>query len=563
MSKFIKYENLDFKIENKTFYSTSVQVGVRSNIQPVILSDGSLLRYAPESAVVGTLSAEFYLTGSLDDFLYPLSLTEDSFSCSFGGVFIENCYLNSLSFSVENFSPITISVEADWYGKINNSNIFKPSSLKNRNQTLSQIAHSNQSYIIEDVKNNFGFSEIFGFSYSEKCSRLPFFEAGQSIPFRVAKSDRQKSIEVRGNYISSDLVPDEGIDSEATINLKTIDGNLLQQFSVTGKINAQNITIASNGFLQSSLSLNQTVSPSRADLQNATSDSESLSYIAMWGDSMVNLMFTSNSMTQALSNLNIDRRVVNKGVNAETALGIGSRQGGIAVSGTIASNTIPADTSSIAVTISSPTFEGSNYFLAGTSSIPVKIDNVIGTLTRTSTTPTYTFARSSIGLATSVSNPVRIMPYYIDDDTGINLNEYTSILWLGTNGSGSVNISNSEIIEGMIDSLPVKEKRVMILPMFGQTIYDYNLSNNYWRLQNEEIASAFPEYWFDARSLFLSGAKNFVTGNGGTWTATDENAVYTSGVIPPSLAADNTHLNTSGYSLYCSIIANELQRKGW
>jgi hypothetical protein len=40
MSKFIKYENLDFRINNDIFYSTSVEISLQSSIEPVLLSDG-------------------------------------------------------------------------------------------------------------------------------------------------------------------------------------------------------------------------------------------------------------------------------------------------------------------------------------------------------------------------------------------------------------------------------------------------------------------------------------------------------------------------------------------
>ena len=60
MSKFIKYENLDFRINNDIFYSTSVEISLQSSIEPVLLSDGSLLRYAPQGTVVGSLNTEFF-----------------------------------------------------------------------------------------------------------------------------------------------------------------------------------------------------------------------------------------------------------------------------------------------------------------------------------------------------------------------------------------------------------------------------------------------------------------------------------------------------------------------
>lgn len=269
MSKFIKYENVDFKIENTIFYSSSVQIALKSNIQPVLLSDGTLLRYAPESSVVGSLSAEFYLNTALINSLFPLSNSEASFSCSFAGVSIDNCYINSLSFSVENFSPVLVTIDADWYGKINVNNNFKPKTLESRNSSFNEIAHANQSYIIEDDKNKFGFTEIFNFNYSEKCSRIPFFELGESVPFRVMKADRQRNLEIKGNYINSETLPDEGIDSEAVINLKSLTGNLINTFYITGKINTQNISASQDGILESSISINQTVAPSRQEISDA------------------------------------------------------------------------------------------------------------------------------------------------------------------------------------------------------------------------------------------------------------------------------------------------------
>ena len=92
MSKFIKYENLDFRINNDVFYSNSVSISLQSNISPVLLSDGSLLRYAPDNTVIGSLSTEFYLTDSFPSYLNTTSNSESSISCEFAGIKIDNCY---------------------------------------------------------------------------------------------------------------------------------------------------------------------------------------------------------------------------------------------------------------------------------------------------------------------------------------------------------------------------------------------------------------------------------------------------------------------------------------
>lgn len=268
MSKFIKYENLDFKINSDVFYSTSVKISLQSNIQPVLLADGSLLRYAPQETVIGSLSTEFYLTGSLPSYLDVLDSSESYAICSFAGISVNKCFIKSLSFTASQFSPILLTADFDWYGTINSANsteALKPSYF-NRNPTLSGISHSNNSYI-SDLSNVFGFNEIFSYSYTESCDRLPFFKNGEIAPFRVSKTNRSKNVSVEGNYFKqSNIAEIEGKDSVCDIYLKDYANNLLNTFSVSGKIDSRSLNIETNGILQSSMSINQRVAPLRSSL---------------------------------------------------------------------------------------------------------------------------------------------------------------------------------------------------------------------------------------------------------------------------------------------------------
>jgi len=275
MTKFIKYENLDFRINSNTFYSTSIKISLQSNIQPVLLADGSLLRYAPQETVIGGLSIEFYLTGSLPNYLNVVGSSETSVNCDFGGITINNCYLKSLSFNATQFSPILLTADFDWYGKINNANstyslsnksIGGPSGPSGPVEYLSQISHSNNSYIL-DSSNVFGFSEIFSYSYNESCDRVPFFANDEIVPFRVAKINRAKSVSVDGNYFKKSNVSDiEGTDSICDLYLNDYNNNLLNTFNISGKIDARSLNIDVNGLLQSTLSINQRVAPLRNTL---------------------------------------------------------------------------------------------------------------------------------------------------------------------------------------------------------------------------------------------------------------------------------------------------------
>lgn len=261
MSKFIKYENLDFRIDNNIFYSNSVTISLQSNISPVLLSDGSLLRYAPENTVIGSLNTEFYLTTSFPSFLNLMSTNETSVSCVFAGVQIDQCYLKSLSFNVKNFEPVLISAEFDWYGKINSAN--STNSLKpfyaGRNNQLTDISHSHHTFLM-DVDKVFGFDEIFSFNYSEKVDLLPFFANGEIVPFRVAKTNKIKSMSVDGNYFKrNNIAQIEGQSVNCDLNLKNYNNTLLKTFNIFGKIESRSLNISSEGILQSTLSMMQRV----------------------------------------------------------------------------------------------------------------------------------------------------------------------------------------------------------------------------------------------------------------------------------------------------------------
>lgn len=259
MSKYIKYENIDFRIQNDVFYSNSIGISLQSNISPILLSDGSLLRYAPDNTVIGSLNTEFYLTGSLPSYLNTTSTIEDPVNCSFAGIIIEKCYLKSLSFKVANFEPVLLSAEFDWYGTINSTNSTNnlKSFFPKRNSQLSDISHSHHTFLM-DVDKVFGFNEIFSFDYSEKVDLLPFFANGEISPFRVAKTNKIKSVSVDGNYFKKTNVAQlEGQSVYCDLFLKNYNNVLLNTFNISGKIESRSLNISNDGILQSTLSITQ------------------------------------------------------------------------------------------------------------------------------------------------------------------------------------------------------------------------------------------------------------------------------------------------------------------
>jgi len=65
MAKFIKYEKALLEIESHSILAESAELGVEASLTPIENITGSVMRYAADAPLKGTLSFSHYLTGSL------------------------------------------------------------------------------------------------------------------------------------------------------------------------------------------------------------------------------------------------------------------------------------------------------------------------------------------------------------------------------------------------------------------------------------------------------------------------------------------------------------------
>jgi len=273
MANFINYRNLDFKLNGQDFYATQISLSAQASVSPIVLSDGSLLDYAPEGAVVGTLNCEFYLTGSLPSFLNITGTSEAAITAKFAGVNITGVYPKTLSFSVEPFQPILLSAEFDWYGNVNVEE-FKEQNVKERNQKAppEYLASAYKSYL--KTENIFGFSSsgssgssgyagdamgnVLSFDYNASCDRPSFYKAGELIPFRVAKLNKNCKVNLKSNSLGR-LLSINGKEASTIIYLKDFYGSSLDSFSISGVLNNQSYEVTEGQYMLASASIEQTV----------------------------------------------------------------------------------------------------------------------------------------------------------------------------------------------------------------------------------------------------------------------------------------------------------------
>lgn len=257
MAKFLNYRNIEFNISGFNYYATKVSFSAKASVDAVILDNGQLLNYAPQGSVVGNLSVDFYLTGSLPNFFQITGIDESPINVRFATVAITGTYPKSIAFSVEPFQPILISADFDCYGNINVED-FKENTQADRDnyQISNYLANGYKSYL--DNTDLDGVDSILSFDYNAGCDRPAFYKVDSKIPFRVAKLNKSANISLKSNKLGK-LLDIYGKSVTSTITLKDLYGTTLNIFNISGILESQNYEVSEGQYLLSSAQITQTV----------------------------------------------------------------------------------------------------------------------------------------------------------------------------------------------------------------------------------------------------------------------------------------------------------------
>ena len=256
MANFLNYRNIDFKVNDSVFYADQINLSAQASVSPVVLDDGTLLNYAPDSAVVGSLNFDFYLTSAIPSFLNVTGTDESAVKISFAGIEIDRCYVKNLSFNVEPFQPILFSAEFDWYGDVGLENFESQSEGERKAKSVpNYIAHAYDSSIDKD---NLDIGNIISFSYQSSCERPAFFNVDSLVPFRVAKLNKFCEVGLSSNNLG-DMIKINGKNAQTSVSIKDFYGTLIETFNVSGIMSRQNYSVSNNSYLLSETSIEQTI----------------------------------------------------------------------------------------------------------------------------------------------------------------------------------------------------------------------------------------------------------------------------------------------------------------
>ena len=261
MAKFIKYEKALLEIEGKSIFAEEASLGVEASVDPIENITGSVIRYAPAAPLRGTLSFTHYLTGTLHEFLNPLTAVEwtgEPLQGSLGGIDFKSGYIKELSFSVRPFEPIAIRSSMDIYGELSVAVSGKSdAAIRGTKEIPRAIGHGATTY---GAGTNLGIDNHLGFDYSVTTERNPVVPVGSGLPIRVTKENTRINMTVRGEDLGNVLTT-SGYEASLDIYVHNVYGvagaTAIGRFGCTGQVFSQSMSVSANGYMAGEISLGQ------------------------------------------------------------------------------------------------------------------------------------------------------------------------------------------------------------------------------------------------------------------------------------------------------------------
>ena len=237
--------------------------------------------YATDNPIEGKLNLEFYfdsgdiqsffdITGLLTPEQYP-PVNEEKVTGSFGDWKFNNAYLESISFSIAPYQPVTTSASFSIYGSLEYDKDFSDNLINSHDLTGQKTAPQGAASSVEGLNSLSNDYYALQLSYEVTANREASFEIPKAsekdtesgeIPSRVSKNQIIKKVSIDGNKIN-DYLNING--TRASLNVKLSDmgyqsfsdnyaGDLIS-FNCDGVVDSQNLRVSEGGVLNGQISI--------------------------------------------------------------------------------------------------------------------------------------------------------------------------------------------------------------------------------------------------------------------------------------------------------------------
>jgi hypothetical protein len=254
---FYNYKNCQVSLSGINLFASDVQIGSRSSIEPVFISERKFSSsFAPTDNVITDVKISYYLTGK--DFVKSFIDNERAvLSGNIGGLYFKSGYLLNYSISAKQNEPVSAEVQVAIFDRI--SGVFSPSTQTPDGNTkvLNCSDVTVNGFKIGDENN------ILSAGFSFKNEVKPYYSINSGTGFfnfspdRVVFGQRSISTSVELDNLSGDLSI-YGDKAGLQLHFKDReDGLVKESFKISGTLEARNISIGGEAFTRGTLSIRQ------------------------------------------------------------------------------------------------------------------------------------------------------------------------------------------------------------------------------------------------------------------------------------------------------------------
>ena len=261
--------------ESHHFSVASVGISLQNNLVPLyIIPDKSSFDYKSTQGLNGSLDLTYYLTGQ--DFLANFIENEKNFvSGNFAGLTFSSGYLTSYSFAVQQYGPVTVSANINFYGGLQGT--FTPTHETSAVTGARPLNYSDAGLTgISGAIPQFGgiLQNAESVDYNFSSEFTPVYVVGEQMPREIRFN--QKTINLNINGYNLDFYTHENFasglyDAEMTIGFKKPGmSSPEQEYKTRGTLTSQSIEVSAGEKLRTSISLIQNKIGNAPSIVNVT-----------------------------------------------------------------------------------------------------------------------------------------------------------------------------------------------------------------------------------------------------------------------------------------------------
>jgi hypothetical protein len=222
----------------------------------------------------GNLKSFFNITGLSDPLKYP-PIDEEKITGFLGDFAFHNAYLTSYGFALQPNGISQASASFVIFGELTKNSSLTSNYYSSDLYQQQSIPHGETSQIVGH--SPLGLNHPIAFSYSMNVQRNAIFlsptgidHAEGRIPVRVTKSNTNIQLTIDGDNLDPNILSEGFNGKRANITAELSDLNydgfsdnsngLMNKFSCSGVITSQSLSVSSAGYLNGSISVNQSYS---------------------------------------------------------------------------------------------------------------------------------------------------------------------------------------------------------------------------------------------------------------------------------------------------------------